>query len=65
MHRKLGRITAATPAGFNVNVGTGGTVVTLRYETTFEKGEAVQYRVRGKRASLAGYNINSPSLVTD
>lgn len=68
LHRKLGRVTGTTPAGYQVNVSTGGTQVTLTYRTTFEKGEGVEtfhYRVRGKRASLAGYNINSPALLTD
>jgi hypothetical protein len=68
LHRKLGRVTATVPAGWNVMAGTSGTDVTLTYQTTFEKAEATetfQFRVHGGKATLVGYNVNSPALVME
>ncbi|HEY7770308.1 hypothetical protein [Longimicrobium sp.] len=40
----------------------------MKYQTTFEKAEGTetfQFRVRGGKAALVGYNVNSPALVVD
>jgi hypothetical protein len=66
VHRKLGRVRTAERQGFNVNYGTGGTQVTLSYQTQFANGPAVEtfvYRSSDAGAKLVGYNIDSDVFV--
>ncbi len=63
VNRRLGSWRSATPAGWEVTSGTGGTLVKLRYQSLFEKGPASEefdWDVDDKHAALDGYHINSP-----
>jgi hypothetical protein len=66
IHRKLGRVETTNQAGWNVNSHNLNTNVTLNYQTKFAGGDAVEtfnYRVKGGKALLYGYNINSQALI--
>ena len=63
---RLGPVRRSTQQGWNVNVGTGGTMVTLGYATEFTRGrgnETFVFQVSGGTAKIAGYNINSMDLM--
>ncbi|GAA5163067.1 hypothetical protein [Viridibacterium curvum] len=60
IRRKMGQVQAAKRS----DATAVGNVVTLRYNTTYEKGPAVEeftVRVSGKDAALLGYRMVSPS----
>src|SRR5688572_13660523 len=60
LHGKLGSFKSGKTTGWNVNVGTGGHMVTLTREAQFEKGPGTEqfvFRVQGERAVLAGYHV--------
>jgi predicted lipoprotein len=66
VHRKLGPSKSSTRKGWNVNYGPTGKFITLNYETTYAEGPAAEqfvYRIAGKDVSLAGYHINSTTLI--
>ena len=66
LHGKLGSFKSGKTTGWNVNVGTGGHMVTLTREAQFEKGPGTEqfvFRVQGERAVLAGYHVNSRLLI--
>ena len=66
MHRKLGVTQSSVPRGWQINVQTSGTYVTLTVATVFAGGAAQErfvYRLQDKQARLAGYNINSNALI--
>jgi hypothetical protein len=66
IHQKLGKVQATNQTSWLVNVGSGA-VVTLTYNTDFADGKATEqfvWHVRGNRASLLNYTINSADLVT-
>ena len=63
---RLGPVRQSTQQGWNVNMGTGGHMVTLNYATEFTRGrgtESFVFRVEGERAKLAGYHVNSMDLM--
>ncbi len=65
--RKLGTVAHAGPAGWNVNVTTAGTLVSLGYNVEFSEGKGTEqfaFRVRGDKAFLYNYNVNSNLLIT-
>jgi hypothetical protein len=65
---RLGAHQSSNQVGWHVNVGTGGTIVTLAYESTFEKGKGQEefvFRIEDGVAHLVGYHINSNDLVTN
>lgn len=67
IHRKLGNVKNATLSNWRVNATTGGTFVSLAYDTEFTEGRGMEqfdFLVSGERASLINYNINSPLLIT-
>ncbi len=67
IHRKLGNVKNATVSNWRINATTGGTIVSLVYDTEFAEGRGVErfdFLVSGERASLINYNINSPLLIT-
>jgi hypothetical protein len=67
VYRKLGTVSSSAKATWNVSYNTGGSFVTLIYDTTFEQGmgaERFVYRLSDKEPLLAGYFINSNQLVT-
>lgn len=67
LHSKLGAFKSGKTINWNVNVGTGGTYVTLNRETQFERGPGTEefiFRIEDGRAVLAGYHVNSMLLAT-
>ena len=68
VHRKLGNYKTCASEGWNTRTFNSDTSVDLRYKTTFEHGggdESFVFRVSGTRATLRGYHINAPKLITD
>jgi hypothetical protein len=68
VHRKLGDFQSGNSVGWNDNVNTNGHFVTVNFSAKYTRGEAREtfvYRVDGKSASLAGYNIDSAALITN
>jgi hypothetical protein len=66
--RKLGGYGSATVTGWRVYRGTNGTIVTLGYHTTFEKGSAdeeFEWKLEDHAAKLAGYHINSNAFLAN
>lgn len=67
VHRKLGEVKQASPAGWGVNATPGGTIATLGYDVDFVEGKGTEqfvFRVVGDKALLFNYNVNSPLLIT-
>lgn len=67
VHRKLGAVKSANRESFLVNYSTSGETVRLSYTTQFESDKAAEefvFLVRGDEVRLAGYNINSDTLIT-
>jgi len=63
--RKLGSVKSSKSRGWNVFFGTGGSRVTLTYDTEFENGKGAEqfvWLVDGD-PKLLGYNINSRDLI--
>ena len=68
LRRKLGAYRAGTATGWRDNYDTSGHSVTLTYSATYERGAATEqfvYHLDGKQARLLGFNVNSPTLLTD
>jgi hypothetical protein len=68
VRRKLGAFKSSTSSGWSANATTSGTFVALSFNSEFEQGRAVEtftFVVSGASATLQGYNVNSPKLVTD
>jgi len=66
VHGGLGRFKSGSQVGFNDNVSTGGHVLSLAYQSQYEKGPAQEqfvFRIEGGKAVLAGYHINSDALI--
>jgi hypothetical protein len=66
IHRKLGAFRNGRSTNWNDNYGSGGHLITVIYEATYDKGPAHEefvYRIDGERASLAGYHVNSNALI--
>jgi hypothetical protein len=66
VHDRLGDIRHSKEAGWHVNYGTNGTIVTLVHETQFTKGTAREqflYRMNEGAPQLVGYHVSSPQLV--
>ncbi|MBO9726024.1 MAG: DUF4019 domain-containing protein [Novosphingobium sp.] len=67
VHRKLGKVKDAKQVGWNANATTGGTFVTLTYQTTFEHGSGVEQFVYRKgdegKVTLTGYDIQSQDMM--
>ncbi|WP_334183568.1 DUF4019 domain-containing protein [Novosphingobium sp.] len=67
VQRKLGKVKEAKQVGWNANATTGGTFVTLTYQTTFEHGSGVEQFVYRKgdegKVTLTGYDIQSQDMM--
>lgn len=67
VHRKLGKVKEAKQVGWNANATTGGTFVTLTYQTVFEHGSGVEQFVYRKgnegKVTLTGYDIQSQDMM--
>jgi len=60
VHNLYGNVTEAKSVGWNVNYSTGGSRVSLVYETKFARAngrEEFVYDLEGKNVTLAGWNI--------
>lgn len=66
VRRKLGKATGTSNAGFNVWSMNLTTKVVLTQATTFEHGtgtEVFTFEMKGEKALLVGYNINSKDFI--
>ncbi|MEW9572437.1 DUF4019 domain-containing protein [Rhodanobacter sp. Si-c] len=66
VHRKLGVVKSSVRGAWSVHAGTTGTFVSLSYRTHFSEGDATErfdYQLEGDKALLAGYHINSNTLI--
>lgn len=67
LRRKLGVVKQANQAGWHVNANTAGTLVSLTYEVEYSEGKGTEqfvFLVKGDKAFLFNYNVNSPLLIT-
>jgi hypothetical protein len=63
---RLGNVRRANRQGWHVNYTTAGTVVTLTYDTQFERGRGTErfaYRIDAESPRLLGFHVNSDALV--
>jgi len=63
---KLGKVTGSKTANWNVRTFNAITTVVLVKNTTFEQGKGTEtftFRIKGGKASLLDYNINSRDLI--
>ena len=68
VRRKLGVPQVCSRLSYNVRYNPTGALVTTQYNSTFANGAAVEaftFRLKGGKAVIAGYQINSPLLLTD
>jgi hypothetical protein len=66
--QKLGTWQSSKPPAWTAFSGTGGRRVTLKYDSQFEKGAAVEefiWRIQEGRGVLLGYHINSPVFLAN
>ncbi len=66
VQKKLGRVVSAKQIGWNDQATTGGHLVSLSYETKFERGAATEnfaYRLDSGKPVLAGWHITSDALI--
>ncbi len=64
---KLGKVEHADQITWNVTAAPVGTTVTLQYATIFTEGtgtEQFSFLIKDGKATLYGYHINSPLLLT-
>ncbi len=67
VHRKLGTVKNANQTNWYVNATPTGTVITLTYDVQYSEGKGTEqfvFQVRGDKALLFNYNVNSPLLIT-
>ena len=67
IRRKLGTVKNAKPTAWRVNAASTGTVITLAYDVEYSEGKGTEqfaFQVRGDKALLFNYNVNSPLLIT-
>lgn len=68
VRERMGEFRSADRSGWDWNTNNGVTLVTLNYNTHYAAGDAEErfvYRIGGGRAALAGYHINSTSLIAN
>ncbi len=67
VRRKLGTVKHAEQTTWRVNATTGGSLIVLAYMVEYSEGKATEefvFQVRGDKALLLNYNVNSPLLIT-
>jgi hypothetical protein len=69
VNRKLGKVVEAKQGNWNSNTVNGVTLVTMNFDTRFERGkgtETIVFRwVSDDRLALAGYTINSNDMMVN
>lgn len=66
IRRKLGTVKNANQTTWHVNTTPTGTLITLVYDVEYSEGKGTEqfvFQVRGDRALLYNYNVNSPLLI--
>ena len=65
LRARLGAVKSTSRTGFNVNYATGGSQVTLTYQTVFANGEGTETFIYDTEdpPRLLGWNVVSPALV--
>ncbi|HKR77852.1 MAG TPA: DUF4019 domain-containing protein [Rhodanobacter sp.] len=66
VHRKLGDVKSSVRGAWSIHAGVTGTFISLSYRTHFSEGDATErfdYQLEGDKALLAGYHINSNTLI--
>jgi hypothetical protein len=66
VHIKLGKVTATTMTGGKASSYLTETQIVILQDTEFERGKGIEtftFFYADKKASLAGYNINSKDLI--
>ena len=61
----MGNVHQSKLKGFNINRNTSGTLATLVYATTFDKGNADEqfvWQIESDAAKLYGYRIDAPNF---
>lgn len=64
---RLGDVRQTNRRGWHVNYAPAGTIVTLTYDTRFERGRGTErftYRINDGRVRLLGFHVNSDALNT-
>jgi hypothetical protein len=67
VRRKLGTVKNANQTTWHVNATPTGTLITLAYDVEYSEGKGTEqfvFQVRGDKALLFNYNVNSPLLIT-
>lgn len=67
IRRKLGTVKNANQTTWHVNATPIRTVITLTYDVGYSEGKGTEqfvFQVRGDKALLFNYNVNSPLLIT-
>ena len=67
VQRKLGKVTATSNTGWNVQTFNLKTTVYMTQQTIFENGQGTEsftFAIDGTNAVLVGYNIQSMDLIT-
>jgi len=67
VRRKLGTVKNANQTTWHVNTTPTGTVITLAYDVEYSEGKGIEqfvFQVRGDKALLFNYNVNSSLLIT-
>jgi hypothetical protein len=65
VHQTMGNVHQSKLKGFNINRNTSGTLATLVYATTFDKGNADEqfvWQIESDAAKLYGYRIDAPNF---
>jgi hypothetical protein len=68
VRRKMGTPGRATRTGYNVMYNPGGATVNTQYQVSYSNGAAAEtfvWRVKDGKATLLGFTINSPLMLTD
>lgn len=66
VHRKLGMLSSTSTQNWNLNTYNFVTKAVMVQETKFEHGTGIEtftFRIKGEKALLVGYNVNSRALI--
>lgn len=66
VYKKLGKVTDSQMQNFNMRTFNLDTLVSINQDTKYERGKGVEsftFRIKGNKAYLLGYYVNSPDLI--